>query len=109
MPERRWALVIPAPLRHSRAAVPSFPRPYVIPANAGRLRDGTSIQRKAKHAISPPLRKAQGDASERSEIAGDARGGHGPAFPRSRGKCPGPAPYPDTGDKGGPNHRLNYP
>ena len=24
-------------------------------------------------------------------------------FPRSRGKCPGPAPYHDTGDKGGTN------
>ena len=22
-------------------------------------------------------------------------------FPRSQGKCPGPAPYSDTGDKGG--------
>ena len=82
---------------------------HVIPAQAG-------IQRKAKHAVfpplfakqkgdassearrrgfihypchserseeSPPLREAQGDASERSEIAGDARRGGSRTAPYS--------------------------
>ncbi len=33
--------------------------------------------------------------------SGESRNPDDPGFPRSRGKCPGPAPYPDTGDKGG--------
>ena len=35
--------------------------PYVIPAKAGRLRGGTSIQRKAKHAEAPNLRQQTGE------------------------------------------------
>ena len=92
---------------------------HVIPAEAGASADGTSIQRKAKHAVfpplfakqkedaasearrrgfihypchserseeSPPLREAQGDASERSEVAGDARRGGSRTAPTTPSK-----------------------
>ena len=62
---RRGRVESAEPTRHSRKP-PSFPQTTVIPADAG-------TQRKTKHAVYPPLRKAKETRSEAN--AGDARGG----------------------------------
>ena len=61
--------------------------------------DGSSIfagPRGETLAIAPRFKEAV--TAIDIEISDPASG-----FPRSRGKCPGPAPYHDTGDKGGTN------
>ena len=58
------------------------------------------LQEGVRGRPSPSL--SEGDADERSETAGDARGGRDAGFPRSRGKCPkdkgGPTPPSTSGD-----------
>ena len=45
---------------------------------------GFPVPLMSQRKMGPPLREAQGDASDRSEIAGDARGGQAARFPHSR-------------------------